>query len=242
MDELVDGELIFGWEPGTPIDIPADDDQQDDDNSNNNEDNADLPRLIDNNEDSESDSDDDDDEDYNDTSDDEDDEDYNVHDDNDDSYDVVLDDSKIGNEDGSDDDLKPKDSALEECDNKLKPTIVSALEDEKNDKDEDNNDTIVNHDNDKNEKSDNYDSVSEKQGASKKEARPHRQRSAPQSYEPSFQGKSYFQGLNIRTQDNNFTSTKSTYFHTVQAMFTQMTAEQGFKTSEKEHWQLHSKN
>jgi len=54
----------------------------------------------------------------------------------------------------------------EESDNKLKPTIVSALEDEKNDKDEDNNDTIVNHDNDKNEESDNYDNVGEKQGAS----------------------------------------------------------------------------
>ena len=79
---------------------------------------------------------------------------YNVHDDNDDSYDVVVvDDSKISYKDGSDDDLKPKESALEESDNKWKPTIVSALEDEKNDKDEDNNDTITNHDNDKNEES-----------------------------------------------------------------------------------------
>jgi len=44
---------------------------------------------------------------------------YNVHDDNDDSYDVVVvDDSKISYKDGSDDDLKPKESALEESDNK----------------------------------------------------------------------------------------------------------------------------
>jgi len=61
MDDLVDGELIFEWEPGTPTDISADDDQQDDDNANDNEESTDLPRLIENNEDSESDSYDDDD-------------------------------------------------------------------------------------------------------------------------------------------------------------------------------------
>ena len=62
--------------------------------------------------------------------------------------------------------------------------------------------------------------ISVKKEASQEQARPQRQRSAPQSYVPSFQEKSYFEGLNIQTTNNNFTSIKSTYFRTVQVVFT----------------------